>query len=116
MRNHQRYGRDWKHRARAAKERAGWKCSKCGVSHGTPRYSEWTEREWPVYLQAHHPNFDPENVEAELIVVCPRCHWRFYRRPGERPAWLIEAMKHRKLLAVAYVVERSSQGGSRYVR
>ena len=106
MRNRERYGKDWKKRARAAKERAGWKCAKCGVRHGTLRYSNWTEREWPVYLQAHHLNGDPENPQADLLVVCPRCHWRFFRTPsGRPPAWLIEALKHRKLLAVAYVVE-----------
>lgn len=107
MRNHKLYGKDWRKRACAAKERAGWKCAHCGVRHGMKRYSEWTEREWPVYLQAHHLNRDPDNVDAELIVVCPRCHYRVYHAAnGKRPAWLIEAMKHRKVLAVAYVVER----------
>lgn len=101
MRNHARYGPDWKKRASAAKEAVGWQCTKCEWPHGKPRWSEWTERFWPVWLQAHHPDFDPENPDAELIVVCPRCHWRYYRRPGERPPWLVEARKHRILLGKA---------------
>ena len=105
MRNRKRYGKNWKKRARAAKEQAGWMCSKCGVKHGTPRYSEWTEREWPVYLQAHHLNHDPENEDADLVIVCPRCHWRFFHRSqgGPPPAWLIESLKHRKLIVIAYL-------------
>jgi hypothetical protein len=104
VRNRERYGKDWKQRATAAKEAAGWRCTRCGVLHGTPRWSSWTEREWPVWLQAHHPNFDPENPSADLIVCCPRCHWRYYRRPGEKPSWLIESKKHRALLAVKGVI------------
>jgi hypothetical protein len=99
MRNRERYGKDWKKRARAAKEAAGLKCTKCGWDHGKPRWSDWTQREWPVWLQAHHKNFDPENENAELIVVCARCHWRYYRRPGERPPWLVELLKQRVQLA-----------------
>lgn len=107
MRNRKRYGKDWRKRARAAKERAGWHCSECGAVHGSKRFSRWVQREVTVYLQAHHCNCDPENEQAELEVVCPSCHYRFHRKQGgPPPAWLIEAMKHRKLLAVAYVVER----------
>jgi predicted HNH restriction endonuclease len=98
MRNRTRYGKDWKERSRAAKEQAGWCCTQCGVQHGTPRYSYYTGREWPVYLQAHHRDHDPENPTAILIVVCPRCHWRFFRPRGVRPAWVIESLKHRKML------------------
>jgi len=96
MRNRERYGKDWKAKAAAAKENVGWVCQRCGVAHKTLRYSEYTDREWPVYLQAHHPNFDPGNEDAELVVVCPRCHWRFYRRKGERPPWLVR--KYRDLV------------------
>jgi hypothetical protein len=98
MRNAKRYGPDWKKRTREAKEAAGWCCEKCGVKHKTPRWSPWTEREWPVFLQGAHINHDPENPNAELAVVCPSCHWHHYRKPGQRPAWMVEAMKHRALL------------------
>ena len=104
MRNRKKYGKDWKKRARAAKEAADWRCSQCGVQHGTSRWSPWTERDYTVWLQAHHPNRDPENADAELIVVCARCHWRyFHKHDGPPPAWLIEAMKHRRLIVMAYL-------------
>lgn len=103
MRNRKRYGKDWRKRSRDAKEQAGWKCSECGAAHGSKRFSRWVEKEVTVWLQAHHLNNDPENENAVLVVVCPRCHWRFYHRGGRPPAWLIESMKHRKLIMIAYL-------------
>lgn len=65
----------------------------------------WSGQMWPVYLQCAHVNHDPENPDAELAVVCPRCHWRYYRRPGQRPSWIvIERMKHRRLIAEAFLI------------
>jgi hypothetical protein len=97
MRNKERYGPGWKAKATAAKEQAGWVCTRCGIAHGTLRWSDWTERFWPAWLQAHHPDEDPENENARLIVVCPRCHWRYYRRKGVRPPWLVR--KYRDMIA-----------------
>jgi Zn finger protein HypA/HybF involved in hydrogenase expression len=100
MRNRKRYGKDWKRRSRAAKERVGWKCEKCGAVHGSERYSEWLEREVKVWLQAHHLSYEPEI----LLVVCPRCHWKEHRRKGgPPPRWYLESMKHRKLIAIAFL-------------
>lgn len=101
MRNRKRYGKDWKKRARAAKEAAGWICSKCGASHGSDRYSDWLQRDVKVWLQAHHLSYEPEI----LVVVCARCHWRHYHKKqgGPPPPWLIESLKHRKLIMMAYL-------------
>jgi predicted HNH restriction endonuclease len=105
MRNAHRYPRKWKrNQARACKEAAGWKCEKCGIEHGTLRVSIWTGREWPVYMQAAHINHDPENDAPELACVCPTCHWRYYRRANQIPQWMIEKMKHRKLIQEAYCI------------
>ncbi len=104
MRNRKRYARNFKRRARAAKEAANWQCTKCGAVHGSKRYSQWVERDVTVWLQAHHVNCDPENENADLGVVCPRCHYRVYHANGKRPAWLIESLKHRRLIVVAYLV------------
>jgi hypothetical protein len=104
MRNRKKYARNFRKRAKAEKERAGWKCTECGATHGSKRYSKWVDHEVTVYLQAHHPNHDPENEEAVLVICCPRCHFRFHRRDGgPPPAWLIEALKHRKLIIQAYL-------------
>ena len=102
MRNRQKYPRSWRRLARECKERADWRCQRCGVKHGTLRLSRWTGREWPVYLQAAHLKHDQENETPELIAVCPTCHWRYFRRPGQRAAWMIEKLKHQKLIALAY--------------
>lgn len=104
MKNKHLYPRTWRAMARECKERAGWKCERCGVSQGIKRLSKWTGRLWPVYLQAAHVNHDPENETPELACVCPSCHWRHYRKPGQRPAWMIEKLKHQKLIALAYTL------------
>jgi hypothetical protein len=99
MRNRKKYGKDWRKRARAAKEKAGWKCTKCGAVHGSERYSDFLERDVKVWLQAHHESWQPEI----LVVVCARCHWRHYHKGGRPPRWLLESMKHRKLIVMAYL-------------
>lgn len=103
MRNSARYGPTWRKRSRQCRELAGNRCQKCGIIHGTPKVSIWTGRLWPVWLQAAHINHDPENESAELIAVCPACHWRYYRKPGQRAAWIaLERMKHQRLIQQAY--------------
>ncbi len=34
-------------------------------------------------LYIHHPNHDPWNPEAELVVVCSGCHMRLHRQPEQ---------------------------------
>jgi DNA-directed RNA polymerase subunit RPC12/RpoP len=106
MRNSKKYAKNFHKRAKAAKIAAGWMCSECGVIHGSKRWSRWVGKEVDVWLQAHHLNGDPENPDAVLVIVCPRCHWHVYHkpRPGEpRPAWYIESLKHKKLIQIAYL-------------
>ncbi len=106
MRNRKKYAKNFRKRARAEKERVGWMCTECGAVHGSERWSRWVQRNVKVWLQAHHLHEDPENPDAVLVIVCPRCHWRKYHkpRPGEpRPAWYIESLKHKKLIVIAYL-------------
>src|SRR5579859_6016937 len=98
MHNRKKYPKHWHKLARACKERARWLCQKCGIAHGTPRFSIWTLKEWPVYLQAAHVNHDQESEAPELVCVCPACHWRYYRRPGQNAWQYHERRKHRILL------------------
>ncbi len=100
MKNRHLYPRNWKKQAWTCKELAGWQCQECLVRHGTIRVS-WSGRLWPVYLVAAHKNHDPFNPSAELVCVCPSCPGRFYRRHGQPAAWVIERMKHRKMLGKA---------------
>ncbi|GHO48329.1 hypothetical protein [Ktedonospora formicarum] len=69
--------------------------------HGSKRYSEFLERDVFVWLQAHNLSYEPEI----LVVVCTRCHWREYHKKqgGRPPSWLLESIKHRKLIAIAYL-------------
>lgn len=102
MRNRKRYPKNWRKLVSARREQVGNRCEHCGIVHGTPRLSPWTGNLWPVWLQGAHVNHDPDNPNPELAIVCPRCHWRFYRKPNQIPAWYIEKLKHRKLIARAY--------------
>jgi len=98
MRNKKSYPREWRKLARHCKEAANWQCVKCGVEQGHKRKSKWTGRSWPVYLQAAHVNHDQANASPDLVCVCPYCHWHFYRRRDQIPAWLFEKVKHRIVL------------------
>jgi hypothetical protein len=96
MRNRKKYPKHWRGLANACKEAANWQCSKCGIPQGTLKISPWTGKEWPVWLQAAHVNHDQANETPELICVCPACHWRYYRRPGQSLTnGVIEQRKHR---------------------
>lgn len=99
MRNYKRYGKDWRKQAAADREKVGNRCQSCKIGHGQKRYSPFLEREVTVYLQRHHIHGDPGNPHAVLFICCPRCHWKlFHGRCGKRPSWMIESLKHRKLL------------------
>ena len=102
MRNRKAYPRNWPRLARACKEAARWHCQKCGVKHGWLRYSIWTGRYWPVYLQAAHINHDQENEAPELVAVCARCHWRYYRKPGASKWLYYERRMHQELIKRAW--------------
>src|SRR2546429_1534825 len=96
MMNRHRYPKQWRRLATECKDRAGWRCERCGIKHGTLRRSLYTDRIHPVWLQAHHVNGDPESEEPQLQALCPSCHFFYRRNP---PAWLLERIKHQKLLA-----------------
>src|SRR5437773_740133 len=59
--NSSRYPKQWTQLAQECKERAGWRCQKCGIRHGQIRWSLHTGRAFPVWLAAAHTNHDPEN-------------------------------------------------------
>jgi len=95
MNNPQNYAKNFKARALACKEAAGHTCKECGIVRGTELVS-WAGRVWKCYMVAAHVNHDPANPNARLVCVCPRCHWKHYRRHGQPAVWIIERMKLRK--------------------
>jgi hypothetical protein len=80
------YPPDWKQRVQEADLRAGGRCEGCGAVLGTLRVS----RKHNLYflpLHTCHVNHDPENPQAQLQKLCPRCHgkshpWMAGKRTG----------------------------------
>lgn len=79
---HSLYPPDWKQRARACLERAGYRCEVCGVRHRTLAFKRVQGRLQPYirYLHACHINHDPHNPHAQLKALCPSCHMKHDRR------------------------------------
>jgi hypothetical protein len=74
------YPLDWKARAAACLERAGYRCEHCGIAHGVLRVGKRSKSPYVVYLHAAHINHDPANPMASLKALCPACHMKHDRR------------------------------------
>ena len=78
------YPDNWKQRVQEADCRAGGRCERCGAVLGAMRVS----RKGNLYLlplHTCHVHHDPENPEAELQKLCPRCHGKTHPwQPGKR--------------------------------
>ena len=69
-----RYPENWKEIALGVKEKAGWKCAKCGRQCRRPGEPF---RGHKVTLTVHHINHRPEDCREEnLIALCAPCHLR----------------------------------------
>lgn len=67
------YPENWDKIAKDLKEKAGWKCTKCGHPHD-PKAG--------YTLTVHHIDRNPSNSDPEnLLVVCQRCHLRRHAIP-----------------------------------
>lgn len=84
-----RYPSNWQEIAQAVKERAGWKCERCGVAHGV--YRVWLGGKWvdmtghplpegvratKVIMTTAHvgPNKHDKMDCSNLLCLCQRCH------------------------------------------
>ena len=74
------YPTDWKRRAQACLEQAGYRCEDCGIAHGVLRMGRRSKSAFVVYLHAAHINHDPHNPQVELRALCPSCHLKYDRR------------------------------------
>jgi hypothetical protein len=113
------YPLDWKARAAACLERAGYRCEHCGIAHGVLRVGKRSKSPYVVYLHAAHINHDPENPMASLKALCPACHMKHDRRTermkitARRQGYQVVSTS-RLLLEMHSAGLRISQEGDRY--
>ena len=70
-----RYPPDWKKVATEVKEKAGWKCQKCGKQCRRPGEPFDTHRNT---LTVAHLDHIPEHMEeSNLMAMCAPCHLRY---------------------------------------
>src|SRR5258708_5189492 len=78
------YPDNWKERAHACLERAGYRREDCGIPHSTMRVGKRHHNLYFVHLHAAHIHHDPHNPQAELCALCPACHMRHDRQTERR--------------------------------
>ena len=70
----ERYPANWKEIAFSVKQKAGWKCQKCGKQCRKPGEPLDTHTRT---LTVHHKDHQPENCSDDnLIALCAPCHLR----------------------------------------
>lgn len=69
------YPENWQEMARAAKERANWRCEWCGIAQGTEVIGA-RGKPYKIFLTVHHPNGDTHNPDAVIVALCQPCHLR----------------------------------------
>jgi hypothetical protein len=81
-RHRYRYTDDWNEIALSIKERANWRCSKCGMRCIRPGddVSELTRSERMARrLQVHHWNRNPDDNRLDnLSALCVGCHLSYH--------------------------------------
>ena len=72
--NRARYPSNWKAISLSIRERAGWKCERCGADQGKPHPLTGSI----VVLTCAHLDHTPEHVDpSNLRAWCQRCHNRY---------------------------------------
>ncbi|WP_066349669.1 HNH endonuclease [Geminocystis sp. NIES-3708] len=70
-----RYSKDWREISMEVKEKADWKCAKCGADFKDKKSSRKGN-----CLQVHHWNRIPEDNRPEnLVALCNVCHLEYHR-------------------------------------
>ena len=82
------YADNFPARALALKEQVAWACEQCHRVHGEECSSDILQlhlkgckkrkkrKKRKIVVTAHHPNYDTENPDAELVILCRACHGR----------------------------------------
>ena len=76
-----RYPKEWKQLSKSIKEKANWRCQKCGRVCLRPGEKPADNIKPRAYnLQVHHHNMNPADNRVEnLIPVCTACHLNYHR-------------------------------------
>lgn len=69
-----RYADNYDTRKEILKDLVGWACQQCGRKHGEIRKKKRGKGTTVVQVQAHHPDRDPKNPDARLVILCDLCH------------------------------------------
>lgn len=115
------YPLDWKEQVQAADLRAGGKCERCGAVLGTMRLSR-NHNLYLMPLHTCHVNHDPENPQAEVEKLCPRCHGKSHpwvprtptkKRPyGYQPVTLGRVLQAARVGGLEITLQASGSGVS----
>lgn len=76
-------GHDWRKRSREVKKQRGKECERCGEHNG--KYEHY-----PIQLHTHHIvkgkhlPLSVARIDANLVVVCERCHGRMEGEPAAK--------------------------------
>jgi hypothetical protein len=77
-----KYPKDWPKLAKACKERAGWRCERCGKPQGKGKGHG---------LNAHHLDWNRSNRnEWDICCICAGCHLIFQHKYQGTEAWLFD--------------------------
>ncbi len=91
------YPADWKERALALKEAANWTCEKCGVQRGQLVENRRGELV-PAVITVSHPDHDPHNPHARLMVLCAPCHCRYDAHDRRRQRTMMQIARGQLVL------------------
>ena len=79
-----RYPNNWNEITLNLKQKAGWRCQKCGLQCLKPsdKTAHLTKSDRAkLTLAVHHRNYQPEdNREENLVCVCTGCHLGYHTR------------------------------------
>ena len=83
------YPSDWEKKRKERLDQAGYRCEECGVPQHAIQTNTRTGTPYMVYLSLAHKNqYETWKSDAEIRVLCQRCHRRydrqFRRRAGAR--------------------------------
>lgn len=79
-----KYPPTWPQKAKEIKDRAQWKCERCGYAH---------EVETGFVLTVHHLDGDKHNLQDwNLAALCQRCHLRIQGRVNMRQMFMEEIL------------------------